>query len=69
MLEQDLGELTEYDFGRRGSGARKRKGWSLVEPVWDAKGKRLLGCLRVESFGDSDGLDMVTEFEESHTAV
>jgi hypothetical protein len=69
MLEQDLVELTEYDFGGRGSGGRSRKGWSLVEPVWDAKGKRLLGCLRVESSGDSDGLDVVTEFEESRAAV
>jgi hypothetical protein len=70
MLEQDLVELTEYDFGGRGSGGRRRKGWSLVVPVWDSRGRKLLGCLRMESTGSvADDLDLVSEFEESRTAA
>ena len=69
MLEQELVDLTEYDRGGWVSGGRRRKGWSLVAPVWDAEGQRLLGCLRMESSGAPDDLDMVTEFEEAPTAV
>jgi hypothetical protein len=66
MLEQDLVELTEYDLGRRASGGGARKGWSLVAPVWDSRGRRLLGCLRMESTGGvADAFDLVTEFEEA----
>lgn len=66
MLEQDLVELTEYDLGRRASGGGARKGWSLVAPVWDSRGRKLLGCLRMESTGGvGDGSEMVTEFEEA----
>jgi len=69
MLEHDLVELTEYDLGGRASGGRGRKGWSLVAPVWDSRGRKLLGCLRMESTGGgADDLDEVSDFEEARVA-
>ncbi len=70
MLEQELVELTEYY--RDGSDGRRGRGdmaWSLVAPVWDQRGKKLLGCLRTESVKVAGGLDLVTEFEEFATAT
>ena len=69
MLEQDLVDLTEYDLGGRASGGHRRKGWSLVAPVWDSRGRKLLGCLRMESTGGAaDDRDLVSEFEEARAA-
>jgi len=69
MLEQDLVDLTEYDLGGRAVGGHGRKGWSLVVPVWDSRGRKLLGCLRMESNGGAAGdLDLVSEFEEAQVA-
>jgi hypothetical protein len=69
MLEHELVDLTEYDLGGRASGRHGRKGWSLVAPVWDSRGRKLLGCLRMESTGGvADDLDLVSEFEEPRVA-
>lgn len=66
MWELELLELTEYPLGdgRRTVGAF---GWSLLSPVWDVKGRKVIGCLRMESTGDAE--DPVFEFEESVTAA
>ena len=67
MLEQELVELTEYYSGGGGRNSRNGRGWSLVTTVWDERGERPLGCLRMESSGDGDIL--VAELEESNSAM
>ncbi len=65
MLEQEMAELSERLMdGSRGMGGSRGAGWSLMVPVWNARGDRVLGCLRVECTG-VDGADIVTELEES----
>jgi len=66
MLEQEMAELSERLMdGSRGMGGSRGAGWSLMVPVWDAQGDRVLGCLRVECAGSRDGADIVSELEES----
>jgi hypothetical protein len=66
VLEQELVDLTEYfRVGGQTPNVRSRQGWSLVAAVWDSKGQRLLGCLRMESAGGGDDNDVVTELEDA----
>jgi len=67
MFEQEIVDLTEYfnEGGQLLSGRRKQ-GWSLVAAVWDSRGQKLLGCLRMESTGagDDGAIELATELEE-----
>jgi hypothetical protein len=69
VLEQELVDLTEYfRVGGQTPNVRSKQGWSLVAAVWDAKGQRLLGCLRMESADAFGKSDIVTELEEGPLA-
>jgi len=55
MYEQELVDLTEYfQDGGHALDVRRRQGWCLVAAVWDARGEKLIGCLRLESIGQGD---------------
>ncbi len=66
MLEQELVDLSEHFGDSDGAwDSRGGQGWSLVTGVWDARGKKLIGCLRMESNGGMGDSDLVTEFEDA----
>jgi hypothetical protein len=67
MLDQELACLSEHSNGgvSRGDGG---KGWSLMAPVLDARGRRVVGYLRIESNGGADDSDLVTELEDAPLA-
>jgi len=72
MFEQEIVDLTEYFHdGGQTLGVRRKQGWCLVAVVWDSRGQRLLGCLRMETVGagDEGGFEVVTEFEEAATVL
>lgn len=70
VLEQELVDLTEYSgiSGRLAHGGRGYD-WSLLTAVWDSRERKLLGYLRMESLGGTEGLDIVTELEEAPFAL
>jgi len=67
MFEQEIVDLTEYfRDGGQTLDVRRKQGWCLVAAVWDSRGQKLLGCLRMESTGagDESGVELAAEFEE-----
>ncbi len=64
MLEQELAYLSEHFTGGV-SRSDSEKGWSLMAPVFDSRGRRLVGYLRMESNGGADDADLVTELEDA----
>lgn len=68
MFEEELVDLTGYfDGGGHTLNSRRSKGWALVAAVWDTRGDRLIGCLRMA--GTDDMSETVTELEESLAAA
>ena len=66
MFERELVDLSEHSGAGGGTrDSRGRQGWSLVTGVWDSRGRKLLGYLRIESTGGVDDFDLVTELEEA----